>query len=155
MSSKRLVRLWLPSWGRVVLCLLRGFAEAGVGYVTAMTDDDIVDVQLDPARATAARVTSRGLGMGQIEARRYLAELSTEDQSALADALITNVDKAQELAQHVNVPIGEYVGELVTKGEVGNADADLEVLYRAGFDVGFTACLVEAISTPSGQETLV
>jgi len=119
------------------------------------SDLDIVDVQLDPARATAARVTSRGLGVGQIEARKYLAELTDEDRSTLADALIANVDKGQELAQHVDVPIDEYVGELVTKGEVGDAGANLKILYRAGFDVGFTACIVEAISTPSGQETLV
>ena len=126
-----------------------------MGYVTAMTDDTIVDVQLDQARATAARITSRGLGIGQIEARKYLAELSEEDRSALAETFVVNVDKAQELAQHADVPIDEYVSELVTKGEVGETSANLETLYRAGFDVGFTACLVESVSTPSGQETLV
>jgi hypothetical protein len=127
-----------------------------VGYVTVMTDDDtIVDVPLESTRATAARVTSRGLGVGQIEARKYLGTLTEEDQQALATELTANVDKAQALAQSIEVPFDDYVGELITKGEVGDAGANLEVLYRAGFDVGFTACLVETITVPSGQESLV
>ncbi len=105
--------------------------------------------ELDPARAAAALVTSRGLGLGRIEAQRYLHSLTPEQRQALVSDLQEDVAAANGLAQGRPVPFEDYVGELVAKGEVDKAGANLDMLYRAGFDVGFTAVLVESVGIPS------
>ncbi len=103
---------------------------------------------VDPGRLSAALVTSRGLGLGQIEAQRLIGELTDEQRAALATDLRGDVEMAQVLAESRTVPFEDYVRELVAKGEVEESGADLGVLYRAGFDVGFRTRLVESVAAP-------
>jgi hypothetical protein len=99
---------------------------------------------IDRARSSYAKAASHGLGMGQFEARRYLAELTEDDIKALHAQLIQNVEVSRTLAQSRSVPFDEYVAELVDKGQVERGER-LDLVYRAGFDVGFTTCLVDAL----------
>ena len=103
---------------------------------------------IDRARTSYAKAASHGLGMGQIEARRYMAELSEDDLIALHGQLIQNVEVSRTLAQSRPVPFDEYVAELVDKGQVERGER-LDLVYRAGFDVGFSACLVETLVSDS------
>jgi hypothetical protein len=111
--------------------------------------------RVDPGRAAAAIVTSRGLGLGQIEAQRFLGELTDEQRQALAEDLHGNVDVVQGLAESREVPFDDYVRELVGKGEVEESGADLSLLYRAGFDVGFRTRVVETVTTPATDEVTI
>ncbi len=103
--------------------------------------------KVDSARLSAALVTSRGLGLGQIEAQRFLGQLTEEQQAALATDLRSDVEVAQALAESRSVALEDYVRELVGKGEVEESGADLGVLYRAGFNVGFRTRVVESVAT--------
>jgi hypothetical protein len=114
------------------------------------------EARLDSARTANAVVVSRGFGLGQVEARRYLAGLDDDQVAKLVTSLHEDLNTSHELAQRCEVPFAEYVSELVQKGEVGEAGADLESLYRAGFDVGFSARLVESLeSAVSGSAKIV
>ncbi len=110
---------------------------------------------MDSARAAAALVISRGLGLGKLEAQRFLDSLSPEQRQTLASDLQEDVEVTHALAQSRAVPFEEYVGELIAKGEVDAAGADLGVLYRAGFDVGFAAGLVETTGTVASGVTSI
>jgi hypothetical protein len=101
--------------------------------------------ELDNARSAYATAASRGFGMGQFEARRFIAEQSEEDLEALRVALVDDVERSSGLGQQRSVPFGDYVRELVAKGQLEPQDS-LEVVYRAGFDVGFRAYLVESLT---------
>jgi len=132
------------------------FARSMGGYLVSMgSENGTGGAGVDSARAAAAMVTSRGLGLGQIEAQRFLRGLTPEQRQTLANDLQEDVEAAQALAQSRAVPVADYVGELVAKGEVDVAGADLDVLYRAGFDVGFTATLVESIGKVASGFTAV
>jgi hypothetical protein len=109
--------------------------------------------RVDSARLSAALVISRGLGLGQIEAQRFLGELTEEQRASLATDLQGDVETAQALAESRSVPFEDYVKELVGKGEVEESGADLLVLYRAGFDVGFRTRLVESVATVAAAQT--
>jgi hypothetical protein len=101
--------------------------------------------ELDNARSAYAKAASHGFGMGQFEARRFIAEQSEEDLEALRSALVDDVERSSGLGQQRSVPFGDYVRELVAKGQLEPQDS-LEVVYRAGFDVGFRAYLVESLT---------
>ena len=101
-------------------------------------------VTIDRARMSYAKAASHGLGMGQIEARRYLGELSEEDVTALHGRLLQDVELSRTLAQTRSVPFNDYVAELVEKGQVERTER-LELVYRAGFDVGFSTFLAESL----------
>jgi hypothetical protein len=101
--------------------------------------------ELDNPRSAYAKAASRGFGMGQIEARRFIAEQSEQDLEGLRAALVDDVERSAGVGQQRSVPFGDYVGELVAKGQLEPQDS-LEVVYRAGFDVGFRAYLVESLT---------
>lgn len=103
---------------------------------------------IDRARTSYAKAASHGLGMGQIEAKRYLAELSEDDLNRLHAQLVQDVEASRTLPQSRSVPFNDYVAELVGKGQVEQGDR-LELVYRAGFDVGFSAYLVESLVSDS------
>lgn len=107
-----------------------------------MNDVD-VKFQIDPVRSSYARAASHGFGMGQIEAQRYLAELSDGARQMLSDQLMEKTDRVLALAQARTLPVDDYVSELVAKGLVEQVGG-LDMVYRAGFDIGFSAYLVEA-----------
>lgn len=109
--------------------------------------------RVDSARQSAAVVISRGLGLGQIEAQRFLGELTEEQRASLATDLQGDVGTAQALAESRSVPFEDYVKELVGKGEVEESGVDLLLLYRAGFDVGFRTRLVESVATAAAAQT--
>jgi hypothetical protein len=103
---------------------------------------------IDRTRTSYAKAASHGLGMGQIEARRYMAELGEDDLNALHAQLLKDVEVSRALAQSRSVPFTDYVAELVDKGQVERGER-LELVYRAGFDVGFSTCLVESLVSDS------
>jgi hypothetical protein len=107
--------------------------------------------ELDSARSNYAKAASRGFGMGQIEARRFIAEQNQEDLEALRAALGEDIERSEILGQRRSVPFGDDVRELVAKGQLKAQDS-LEVVYRAGFDIGFRAYLVESL-TAVDQDT--
>lgn len=109
---------------------------------------------IDRTRTSYAKAASHGLGMGQIEARRYMAELSEDDLNALHAQLLQDVELSRTLAQGRSVPFSDYVTELVEKGQVERGER-LEVVYRAGFDIGFSACLVESLVSDSAYAPAV
>lgn len=106
---------------------------------------DAPTVEFDTERGAYFLAATHGLGVGRIEARRTLEALSEADRLALQDKLLADASLARSMAQQRPVPFDEYVNELVTKGEVAPAEG-LEVVYRAGFDVGFTSHLIETNS---------
>jgi hypothetical protein len=108
--------------------------------------------ELDSARSNYAKAASRGYGMGQIEARRFIAEQSEEDLEALRAALVGDIERSEILGQRRSVPFGDDVRELVAKGQLEALDS-LEVVYRAGFDIGFRAHLVESLTAVDHETT--
>lgn len=113
------------------------------------------EAALDSARTANAVIVSRGLGLGQVEARRYLAGLDDDQFTALVSRLQEDLNTSHELAQRCEVPFRDYLDELVQKGEITGAGAEVEALYRAGFDVGFTASLVERVESVVAASTKV
>ncbi len=93
---------------------------------------------------TYARAASHGFGLGQTEARRYVSELSPQDAETLHAELAGQVDFTWALAQNHPVPFGEYVSELPADGRADQGE--LERVYRAGFDIAFSAFLVESLN---------
>ena len=106
-------------------------------------NDVNAEPQVDAARRSYARAASHGFGMGQIEAQRYLAELSDGARQVLSGQLIEKTDRVLALAQARPLPVSDYVDELVAKGLLERVDG-LERVYQAGFDIGFSAYLVES-----------
>lgn len=109
--------------------------------------------KVDETRTSYAKVASHGMGLGQIEARRYLAEQTPEALTELQGRLLEEPEHSRALAQGRAVEFGEYVRELVDKGQVPRHDGIVTV-YRAGFDVGFSSYLVEALSAANAAGPL-
>jgi hypothetical protein len=107
-----------------------------------------MDAAVD-SRAAYAKAASRGFGMGQFEARRFIAEQSSEDIDNLRASLVDDVERSQTLGQRRSVPLDEYVRELVAKGQL-EEQPNLDLVYRAGFDIGFRAYVVESLTAAEG-----
>jgi hypothetical protein len=111
-----------------------------------MTDADVNSAPaVDPARVSYAKAASNGFGMGQIEARRYVEELNRDGFETLQARLKDDMNYSWTVAQSRPVPFAEDVRELVLKGRLEQQDS-LDLVYRAGFDIAFSAYLVEAVT---------
>ncbi len=96
-----------PYLCRGYLSVAEAFGRAEAGYIRRMGNE--MGNTVDPARLSAALVTSRGLGLGQIEAQRFLGELTEEQRASLATDLQGDVETAQALAESRSVPFEDYV----------------------------------------------
>jgi len=103
----------------------------------------------DSERVNASRIVAHGLGVGRLAARRYLTGLDADGWRGMADEILRDVEYAQSLAQANDGDVRAYVEELIAKGPAIGATGAVEMLYRAGFDAGFSSEVVEALEQPS------
>jgi hypothetical protein len=103
----------------------------------------------DELRHTNARAASHGFGAGQIEAARLIDSWPIDELDRRANEILTQVDLAQAYAQEAPNSYDEYV----RRAEAGGASISDEarVAYQAGFDIGFSAALVEGCGTLMGR----
>ncbi len=115
------------------------------------------DLAVDQERSANARATSHGYGAGKHEADRLLQQYSPEELAARATQLLEQVELAEAYAQSVPAPVEDYLHEVravETGTQLGDDRvASLATLYRAGFDVGFSATLVEGFARALGRDS--
>jgi len=80
-----------------------------------------------------------------------MEEMGPEELARLREQLIEDAEVAQTVAQGREVPFGDYLKELIAKDQVEPSKA-VEVVYRAGFDIGFRSELIE--SSPDAPPVL-
>ena len=118
-----------------------GFATAGTGATVGT--DERPPIEIEPVRLTYARAATHGFGIGRIEAQRYLADLAEDELGLLREAMSRDPEITQGLAQERQVPFHDYIAELTGKGLLEQREC-LDLVYRAAFDIGFRAYLIEA-----------
>jgi hypothetical protein len=103
----------------------------------------------DELRHTNARAASHGFGAGQIEAARLIDSWPVDELDQRANEILGQVDLAQAYAQEA--PSG--YDDFTKRAEAGGASVSDEarVAYQAGFDIGFSAALVEGCGTLMGH----
>jgi hypothetical protein len=103
----------------------------------------------DELRHTNARAASHGYGAGQIEAARLIDSWPIDEVDEHANEVLGQVDLAQAYAQEA--PSG--YDDFVQRAEAGGAPVSDEarIAYQAGFDIGFSAALVEGCGTLMGR----
>lgn len=105
---------------------------------------------IDDLRRTHARAASHGYGAGRIEANRLIGSWPDEEAPAHASAILTDVELAQAYAQEAETDFDEYARR-VLEGPFRGAADDLRTAYEAGFDMGFSATLVEGCGALMGR----
>src|SRR5262245_65873788 len=116
-----------------------------------MTDADTdIAVATDPARISYAKAASHGFGMGRVEGRRYVEGLAGADLEALRSRLKADMNVSWAMAQARPIPFADDVRELVAKRRLDPEDS-LDLVYRAGFDIAFSAYLVEAVTAATAR----
>jgi hypothetical protein len=119
-----------------------GLASESDGYrlgVQSITDE---------VRHLNARAASHGYGAGQIEASRLIDGWSAEELDQHSVEILGQVDLAQAYAQAAPSGYDDYVSRLAAAGETPTEEA--KVAYQAGFDIGFSASLVEGVARVTG-----
>ena len=103
----------------------------------------------DELRQANARAASHGFGAGQIEAARLIDSWPVDELDQRANEVLGQVDLAQAYAQQAPSGYDEYVQRV----EVGGSSVSDEarIAYQAGFDIGFSAALVEGCGTLVGH----
>jgi hypothetical protein len=107
---------------------------------------------IDELRYAYAQAASHGCGAGQVEARGLVAAWEPEEGRRLAAQVLDNLDLAQAYAQSASTHFEDYAAQLAAseyateKSELSHQDT-LMTVYRAGFDIGFRAALVEGCTT--------
>jgi hypothetical protein len=95
----------------------------------------------DEPRHLNARAASHGYGAGQLEAGRLMHGWSSEEIDQRATEVLGEVDLAQAYAQAAPSSYDDYAQRISASGLTLTDDA--RVAYQAGFDIGFSATLVE------------
>jgi hypothetical protein len=103
----------------------------------------------DELRHTNARAASHGYGAGQIEAARLIDSWPVDELDQRANEVLGQVDLAQAYAQEA--PNG--YDDFAQRAEAGGTSVSDEarIAYQAGFDIGFSAALVEGCGTLMGH----
>jgi hypothetical protein len=113
-------------------------------------------VDVDERRLVSARTASHGFGAGQTEARRLMAQWPEDEAGQRAAEILDHVELAQDYAQAAPSLFDEYAEQLRAT-DPGDDDftrerrATLAAIYQAGFDIGFSAALVEGCDTMLGR----
>jgi hypothetical protein len=102
----------------------------------------------DELRHTNARAASHGYGAGQIEAARLIDSWPVEELDQRANEVLGQVDLAQAYAQQADNEYDDYVQRATASGT--DVSDEARVAYQAGFDIGFSAALVEGCGTLMG-----
>lgn len=117
-------------------------------------------VDVDERRLVSARTASHGFGAGQTEARRLMTQWPTDEAAARAAQILDHVELAQDYAQAAPSLFEEYAEQLranePTEDQLTrDRHATLAAIYQAGFDIGFSAALVEGSNTLLGRRGAV
>jgi hypothetical protein len=112
--------------------------------------------EVDERRLTNARTASHGFGAGQTEARRLMAHWPAEEAAQRATQILDHVELAQDYAQAAPSLFEEYLGQLRAADPsddplTRDRQSTLATIYQAGFDIGFSAALVEACGVLLGR----
>jgi hypothetical protein len=103
----------------------------------------------DDTRHSNARAASHGYGAGQIEAGKLIDGWSIEELDQRAHEVLDEVDQAQAYAQAAPTGYDDYVQRVTAEG--GTPSEDARIVYQAGFDIGFSAALVEGCGVLLGH----
>ena len=95
----------------------------------------------DEKRHLNARAASHGYGAGQIEAGRLIDGWSIDELEKRAHEVLDQMDMAQAYAQAAPTGFDDYVHRVRAEGSSPTDTA--HIAYQAGFDIGFSAALVE------------
>jgi hypothetical protein len=105
----------------------------------------------DETRHLNARAASHGYGAGQIEAGKLIDGWSIDELDERAHEVLDQVDVAQAYAQAASTGYEDYVQRLTAEG--GSPTEAAQVVYQAGFDIGFSAALVEGCGALLGHRS--
>jgi hypothetical protein len=103
----------------------------------------------DELRHTNARAASHGYGAGQIEAARLIDSWPADELDQHAHEVLGQVDLAQAYAQEATDDYDDYAQRAEAGGD--HVSDEARVAYQAGFDIGFSAALVEGCNTLMGN----
>jgi hypothetical protein len=115
---------------------------------------------LDEPRVANARTASHGFGAGQTESRWLMSHWSDEEATQHATEILDRVELAQDFAQAAPSSFEDYVARLRAADPADDPltrdrHAALGTIYQAGFDVGFSAALVEGCRVLLGRPVTI
>ena len=103
----------------------------------------------DELRHLNARAASHGYGTGRIESSRLMDGWSTDEVEQRASEVLAEVDLAQAYAQEAETGYDEYAMRASASGFSPSDEA--RIAYQAGFDIGFSAALIEGCNARVGH----
>jgi hypothetical protein len=109
----------------------------------------LVHTITDELRHLNARAASHGYGAGQTEAVRTIEGWSADEAEQRANEVLGQVDLAQAYAQDAETDYDDYARRVAAAGSEPGQEA--RIAYEAGFDIGFSAALVQGCEALVGQ----